>query len=279
MKKILWLIPLFLLVLTSCNFPLFQNNETADAVSTRVAMTLQAMGTETATPDSVLIVTATPETAATATLTPTAEASPTATSLPDDPKLNLGLPSFAETFDTKSSFGLQSPYTDDAVTMSVSDGALNMVSSRTQGGIRWRLTYPTPGNFYLEGTFTTGVCSGSDNYGLVMKSPSYTDGIGYYYGLTCNGQFAFFSMNGASDRNFLVNWTSDPSILSGANQTNRLGIMVNGDKFSLYINGKFIQDITDSKYKQNGHFGVYISAVETSNFTVMVNDIDEWNQP
>lgn len=279
MKKILWSIPLFLLVLSSCNFPLFQNKQTTDAVSTRVALTLQALGTETPTPETVTIVTATPETAATATLTPSPEASPTATSLPDDPKLSLGLPSFAETFDTKSSFGLQSPYSDDAVTMSVSDGSLNMVSTRTQGGIRWRLTYPTPGNFYLEGTFTTGFCSGSDYYGMALKSPSYTDGIGYYYGLTCNGQFAFFSMNGASDRNYLVNWTSDPGILSGANQTNRLGVMVNGDKFSLYINGKFIQDVTDSKYTQNGHFGVFISAVETSNFTVFVNEINEWNQP
>jgi hypothetical protein len=279
MKKKLWSIPLFLLVLSSCNFPLFQNKQTTDAVSTRVALTLQALGTETPTPETVTIVTATPETAATASFTPSPEASPTATSLPDDPKLSLGLPSFAETFDTKSSFGLQSPYSDDAVTMSVSDGSLNMVSTRTQGGIRWRLTYPTPGNFYLEGTFTTGVCSGSDYYGMALKSPSYTDGIGYYYGLTCNGQFAFFSMNGASDRNYLVNWTSDPSILSGANQTNRLGVMVNGDKFSLYINGKFIQDVTDSKYTQNGHFGVFISAVETSNFTVFVNEINEWNQP
>ncbi len=277
MKKTLWLIPLFLLVLTSCNFPLSNNNLTTDAVATRVASTLQALNTVTATPETVIILTATE--AATSTLTPTPSASPTATSLPDDPKLSLGLPSFAETFDTKSSFGLQSPYSDDAVTMSVSDGALNMVSSRTQGGIRWRLTYPTPGNFYLEGTFTTVVCSGSDYYGLVLKSPSYTDGIGYYYGLTCDGQFAFFSMNGASERNYLVNWTANPTILSGANQTNRIGVMVNGDKFSLYVNGKFIQDVTDSRYKQNGHFGVFISAIETSNFTVRVDDINEWNQP
>jgi hypothetical protein len=163
--------------------------------------------------------------------------------------------------------------------MSVTDGALLMVSSRAQGGIRWRLTYPTPGNFYLEGTFTSGVCSGVDNYGLVLKSPSYTDGKGYYYGLTCNGQYSFFSWDGSSDRNYLINWTSDPAILSGPNQTNRLGIMAKEDHFSLYINGKFIKDLTDSKYKDNGHFGVYISAVETSNFTVMVNDIDEWNQP
>lgn len=277
MKKTLWLIPLFLLVLTSCNFPLSNNNPTTDAVATRVASTLQALNTVTATPETVIILTATE--AATSTLTPTPSASPTATSLPDDPKLSLGLPSFAETFDTKSSFGLQSPYSDDAVTMSVSDGALNMVSSRTQGGIRWRLTYPTPGNFYLEGTFTTVVCSGSDYYGLVLKSPSYTDGIGYYYGLTCDGQFAFFSMNGASERNYLVNWTANPTILSGANQTNRIGVMVNGDKFSLYVNGKFIQDVTDSRYKQNGHFGVFISAIETSNFTVRADDINEWNQP
>ncbi len=279
MKKTLWVIPLFLLVLTSCNFPLSKDKQTTDAVSTRVALTMQVMDSATATPENVIVVTATPEASTTPSLTPTATVDPTVTPLPDDPKLSLGLPSFAETFNTKSSFGLQSPYSDDAVTMSVSNGDLVMESSRAQGGIRWRLTYPTPGNFYLEGTFTTGNCSGSDNYGLVLKSPSYTDGKGYYYGLTCGGQYAFFSWDGSSDRNYLVSWASDPAILSGANQTNRLGVMVKEDHFSLYINGKLVKDFSDSKYTEDGHFGVFISAVETTNFTVMVNDIDEWNQP
>lgn len=279
MKKTLWLIPLLILVLSSCNFPLSTDKETSNAVATRVALTLQAALTPSVTPETVIVVTATPEASNTPVMTPTETQTPTATSVPDDPKLSLGEPSFAETFDKKSSFGLQTPYSDDAVTMSVTDGSLLMASSRVRGGIRWRLTYPTPGNFYLEGTFTTVTCSGSDYYGLVLRSPSYTDGRGYYFGLTCDGRYSFFSWDGASDPNYLVDWTPDAALLGGSNQTNRIGVMVKDDHFSLYLNGKLTKDLSDTKIKEAGHFGVFLSALETANFTVQVNDIDEWNQP
>jgi len=279
MRKTLLALTLMLLVLTSCNFPFVKNTETSNTVATRVAETLQAVASQTVPTQLPAVETIIPLQTATPSATSTIAVTATPTTSPDDPILSLGIPSFAETFTNGSSFGLKTPYTDDAVSMSVSNGALLMASLRAQGGTRWRLAYLTPTNFYLEGTFKTVTCSGSDNYGLVLKAPSYTDGIGYYFGLTCNGQYAYYSWDGTSDRNYLVNWTLEPAILKGSDQTNRIGVMVKDDHFSLYINGKFIKDFSDKSVSGNGYFGVFISSVENSNFTVQVTDINEWNQP
>lgn len=277
MRKSLFVLPVVFLLLTSCSFPLYKTTPSSNEVATRVALTLQAVITETIPPQNPTILPTTPLGTITPTLTQTATV--TSTTSPEDPRLSLGTPSFAEAFNSGSSFGLKTPYVDDAVSMSVANGTLLMTSLRANGGTRWRLTYPTPGNFYLEGTFKTVFCSGSDAYGLVFRAPSYTDGIGYYFGLKCNGQYSFVQWDGSSDKNVLINWTADSAILAGQDQTNRIGVMVKDNHFSLYINGKFIKDFTDDSLKKNGYFGVFLTAVENANFTVQVDEIDEWNQP
>lgn len=274
MKKLLFLLPLFLLVLASCNFPLLKSPSiSASEISTRVAQTLQATAsqantaaTSTVLPTSVL---------ATITPTPTVAITPTATTSPDDPRLTLGAPTFTDTFKSGSAFGL--PYSDDSISMSVANGALLMVNSRNLN-FHWRLAYLTPRNLYLEGTFHTISCSGADYYGLVMRSPSYTDGIGYYYGISCGGQYYFMHYDG-SDPHTIINWTTDSAILTGANQENRIGVMLKDNQISLYINGKFIQTFNNDVLKEMGHYGVFQSPVDTSTMTVEVEEINEWDQP
>jgi hypothetical protein len=192
--------------------------------------------------------------------------------------LTLGTPSFVETFTNGSSFGLKSPYTDDAITMSVSGGSLLMESSRLKGGIRWRLTYLTPRNLYLEGTFKTVSCSGTDFYGILARSPDYTSGVGYYFGISCDGKYSLMRYDG-SDPLPLIDWTPDSAILAGENQENRIGMMLTEDQISLYINGKLIQKATNDVITQKGYYGVFQSAVENPDMTVAVEEINEWDRP
>ena len=175
MKKRLLIIPFILLFLASCNFPLFKSSVTNSEVATRVAQTLAA--TNSAIIPSaegnatVMYVTAT-ETILTASPSNT----PTVTPTPADPKSTLGTPVYADTFKSGSAFGLNTPYSDDASEMYIQDGNLVMATTKTYSGIRWRLTYPTPKDFYVEGTFKTVQCKGDDFYGLVLRSPDYNDG-------------------------------------------------------------------------------------------------------
>jgi hypothetical protein len=274
MKKIIPVMIVSLLVLSSCNFPLFKTSAvSASEVSTKVAQTLQAVATEEIT------ATFTPIPLTTATATPTATVSPTPTTSPEDPRVQFGTPTFSESFDSGSSFGLKTPYTDDAITMSVANGEMTMQSSRLNGGIHWRLAYLTPRNLYLEGTFTTVNCSGSDFYGLVMRSPTYTDGTGYYFAVTCGGQFGLYRMDGAGNFHALQDLRSDPAFLAGSGQTNRVGVLLQDSHFTFYLNGKLVGQIDNSDLPDKGYFGVFQSAQETANMTIKVEQIDEWNRP
>ena len=278
MKKLFLLLPICVILLTSCNLPFVKSSPvSASLVNTKVAQTLQAKATSenlTQTIQPTLSLTATP------TLTPKITSTPTVS--PDDPRLTLGTATYTNSFNDASTdgsaFGLKTPIKDDAITFSIKNGSLLMTSFRLKGGPRWRLAYQTPRNLYLEGTFKTVSCQGADYYGLVYREPAYDNGIGYYFGISCDGKYYLMRYDG-SDPHVLVDWTADPAILSGSNQENRIGVMVKDDQMSLYINGKLITKTSNDVLKEKGHFGVFQYAVEDPNMTVQVEEINEWNQP
>jgi hypothetical protein len=151
-------------------------------------------------------------------------------------------------------------------------------SLRAKGGLRWRLTSRNPQDLYLEGTFTTVNCSGVDQYGLVARAPSYSDGIGYYFGVTCNGQYYLLRWDNGG-QNSIVNLTSESKILAGSNQTNRLGLMIDGKTIRLYVNGNLIKELEDDGISGKGYIGAFVSAREDPAFTVKLEEIKLWTLP
>jgi hypothetical protein len=276
MKKLIFSILISLVVLSSCNFPLQKTVTPAEIIGTRVAQTSVALPPTEATaiisiqPSQI---TATLNSIALPTVTP----SPTPTLA--DFKTTLGSPAFADTFTTSSGFGLSSgPYIDDAVKISIQSGVLELASIAAGNGIRWRLSSVIPANVYLEGTFKTITCTGQDHYGLVLRAPNFTDGFGFYYGISCNGQI-FFQRWDSSGISTIYNWTPESHILTGSGQTNRIGVAAKGDSFKLYVNGTLVKEFTDAGLPSKGHFGVFINAQESSNFSVNVEEISYWNLP
>jgi len=263
------------ILLTACNFPLQQSTPDPQDLATRVAQTLTAWPTQPSTltpaPSPIL-----PIVTATATSTPTAEATPTAS--PDDPALTLGNPTFLDTFLSGSAFGLKTPYEDSALHIEATDGALVFRSLALQLGRRWRLTYPFARNLYLEGTFETVSCSGKDQYGLMLRAPTYDDGIGYYVALSCDGQVSMQYWDGGHSHT-LLDWTAASTALTGKGRTNRLGIMAREKTFSIYVNGVLVKTVGDDALNEKGHFGVFVNAVDTPNFTVKLTEIKEWDLP
>ncbi|MCX6054681.1 MAG: hypothetical protein NTZ74_07195 [Chloroflexi bacterium] len=266
----------FLLLMASCNLPVSKATPSANIIATRVAQTLAAQPSLTSLatqgPLPTLEITTPPPTeTVTATFTPTKSA--------EDPKNSLGKPDFQDTFSSGNAFGVAgSPYIDEAVRISMQNGAINFASLAINAGNRWRLTSSQPRNFYLEGTFKTISCSGFDQYGLVFRAPSYGDGYGYYFGVSCNGQYQFQRWD-SSDFYNTVDWTFDSHILPGMNQTNRIAVKVEDDSFKLYINGTLINELLDSGIPAGGHFGAFVTAKEDVNFTVNLEELLEWNLP
>ncbi|NTV36383.1 MAG: DUF1080 domain-containing protein [Anaerolineaceae bacterium] len=271
-----------ILVLSGCNLPLTKSTPTIDIIATTVAKTLDAAKNPTATiaTSEVAETTVAPETTATNTAEPSATPTVTNTPLPEDPSVKLGDPAYMNNLDSPSAFftGGQNSYEDSASKIRISGGVMELTSFNPVDWKGWRLTARKPGRFYLEGTFKTMSCSTSDNYGLVFRAPDYNTGQGYYVGMTCDGRYGFqvWDAGGVSS---IQGWTDSNEILSGSNQTNRLGIWVDGSNFKIYINGKLVKELSDGTLTTAGFIGAWISATSSANFTVQMDKIGYWNLP
>lgn len=184
--------------------------------------------------------------------------------------LNLGTPTWRDTFKNANNwFLLETNYTE----FKVKDGALIMEAT-PGGGEEWGLaTHAAIQNFYMEVEFRIGErCSGKDRYGLLFRAPN--PNAGYVYGFSCEGRYRIYKWDG---RNYspLQEWTASSAILSGPNQTNRLGVWASGSTLKLYANHILLAELRDSTYLK-GRFGLFIAAAESDPFKVFVQEIAYW---
>jgi len=271
------------LLLAACNFPFAQSTPAPDILGTTVASTLTAMPIEaSAAPATATIGATAPSPTIQFTPTTTPSESPTATVTPpaDDPKQTLGQPAWVDPLDNGKTFwGSADPiYEDNYTRIKVENGAMALTSLTTTGWKGWRLAYLKPDRFYLEGVFKTQSCSGADQYGLTVRAPDYESGYGYDIGLTCSGKAFLRVWDSANFRN-LIAPEDNSAIHSGSNQTNRLGVWVDGTSLQVYVNGVFVKEIKDSTFKEPGYFGVFITGGSSPNFTVELDELSYWNLP
>ncbi len=277
MKKWIILFIVLLLFVTACNFPLF-NPVGPVQTESPTSETLTLTSTLSQGPDQATRTVTPSQQSVTATVTETV--TPTITVTPSDPAQALGQPVWNNPLDNGQSFGLgSSGYSDDYSSIYVSGSRMILTSHLASAGWKsWRLTDRYLANYYLEGTFMASACSGLDSYGLVYRVPDYSSGFGYYFGISCDGRYSLlrWDSNGST---YIVPWTTNPEINVGSNQTNRIGVMVNGAIYSLYVNGKKLQDVNDGSFMTDTKLGIFIAAFETPDFTVSLDQINQWEIP
>ena len=192
-------------------------------------------------------------------------------------KESLGMPVWRDELNNGGNWDLNTPNTDTPnVTTKVENGSLVMSRSVTYGKKNWWLNSQKIRDFYLEGKITTRECGGDDQYGLVFRAPNYIDGFGFYFTVTCDGNFNLMRRDTNGDVN-LFNWEKSEAIQTGPNQTNDLGIWAKGNLIRLYANGKMIKEVIDSSLSNEGHFGLFIDSRQTPGFTISLDEIAYWN--
>lgn len=284
MRKIMPFLFTTIFLLTACNLPIrsIQSTPTPDSVATQVSELLTAAPVLTQTqsgPAATNTPAAPTGTAApTLTLTPAVSATPnqpTVTPPAGDPKNSLGEPTWHDTLDSSKTFYL---YDNGNTKITQENGAVNLTGVTANGWIGWTLTYSHPvQNGYLEMTFTPQTCSGGDLYGIVFRTPDAD--AGYFYGVTCDGKFNLSARDLKTDTNqSLIPATSNAAIQTGSNQTNRLGIRLNGNQIGLYANGVLLQEISDANFPNEGNFGAFVAANATTGFTVHLDEVSLWKQ-
>jgi len=254
----------------------------ADRVATGVSATLTAelplptiapAATETPPPSATTAVTLVPPTPTTPpTMTPSPTGSPTPVT--GDPRASLGSPTWRDPLDSGTGWNLGA---DSFTEAEVEDGVLRLIGKSTADG--WRLTWPEVEDAYLEASIQTKTCTGSDEYGLMLRVPDIHDADGgYLYGFTCDGRYFLRAWDG-DEMTTLVAATAAASIHSGSDKTNRIGVMLRDEKLSLYANGTLLTEIEDDAFPAKGGFGVFIGARRTENFTIEMTEIAYWNLP
>lgn len=278
MRSKIILIPFVMILVISCNLPILRNSISEDRVATKVSMA------KTATMESQDRITPPPPSSPTQpgmlsktvepSYTPSPEPSITATS--NDFASQLGAPYYSNPMSSGSAFGLDSEGYDDGYTrIGMADGGMVLTSNSTNGWRGWRLTDRGLYNFYLEGTFITGVCTGNDQYGLVFRAPDYSTGEGYYFGVTCDGNYSLLLSDGDRYRT-LIELTPSDKIKQGSNQTNQLGVLAEGPSIVIFLNGEKIGNVNDSTFLTPTKVGAFILGRNTPGFTVKLDQLNMW---
>ncbi len=239
-----------------------------DKVATQVSISFTA----TALDEMLRQPTDTPTPEATMTLEPTATKP-----LPEgDPKNTLGSPTWRDDLATGKNWNLESSdITFGGTTFSAENGKLVATSATTSEGYIWWLNFRKLKNAYLEAKFEIGTCSGNDQYGLVFRAVNYEDGFAYYYSVSCDGKYDLRRRTNAGSV-MLLGSPQSGFINDGSDQTNTLGVWMQNDRISLYVNGELLEEITDTELGQEGHFGIFINAAKTPGFTVRMDEISYW---
>jgi hypothetical protein len=162
--------------------------------------------------------------------------------------------------------------------MAVETGKLTMTAHVASALDWWALTWPKIANFYIEVSGTFGNCGKMDRFGVIVRAPAEAN-RGYLYALSCDGRYSLWIMDTTiPKRTVLINWTPNARIHSGSGQTNRLGLMVKDDVFSLFANGYPLDETSDSTFN-NDFFGLFVGAASTIDFNVYIDEVAYWELP
>jgi hypothetical protein len=271
--------------------PTVQVEEPAEAYPVEGVLTATPVPTITNTPEPVpptpteTPVPPTPtETAPAAEPTAAQPAGPTSTPPPNDPRIWLGPPSSTDAMDRETTWFW--PIGSDQFTRgSFGSGTQTITALGEKDG--WRMANPLGRaftNMYLEGTFRTNTCVGSDHYGLMVRVPNvHEPNQGYLFGVTCDGRYSLRRWNAEvgprGEMKVLVNWTASKAINTGSNQTNRIGIFtVGNNRLIMYANGQLLGEIQDSQFT-SGYFGVFLGSTVTPGFAIQVDEMSYWENP
>lgn len=279
MSRIAALLVITATLLTACTFPRQAETPPPGAIATAVQMTLAAQPTLTPPVETATAVIPSAPTVL-ATSTPEASATPafTATAFSEDPAVALGTPTMRDTLDQGTGFGIGAEgYEDDFTRIYLANGALVLHNKSTGGWRGWRLRPPKIQDFFLQASYQVQSCAGEDRYGLIFRAPDFESGHGYYYSLTCDGRYSLSKWDDGGTA-VLSSGSALPAYNSGANQSNRIGVLAREKKLSLYVNGLPVAELEDGSLTAGGYFGPFLSG-QSGNLTLALDEIAYWSLP
>ena len=141
------------------------------------------------------------------------------------------------------------------------DHALSLALSQPKGYLYSIRTEPHFDNFYAEITTSPSLCSGEDQYGLLLRFSSASSF--YRFALTCDGRLRLDRIVGGTASS-PQGWLQSSSVPSAAPSQSRIGVWAMGNELRFFVNEQYQFAIHDPMLT-SGAIGVFVrSAGETA---------------
>jgi hypothetical protein len=188
-------------------------------------------------------------------VTPTAEMRP-----------GLGQILLNETFSSTLGWSLASSVDG---TTAIDGGELSIVIPQAKAYLYTTRQQPQLDNFYVEVTAGPTLCTGMDEYGLLVR---YTSSSNYdRISLTCDGQVRLDRV-AAGTASALQTWMISGAFPPGAPALTRLGVWVVGDELRVFINDIYQFSVHDTLNK-SGSFGLYARSTGANALSVRFSNL------
>lgn len=235
--------------------------------STQVA-TLPPAATETLTPEPPTLTPTLANTLSPAEETAIAIASipPSITPTPLDP--NLPARGELKVHDRFDSSGAWIPGDFGASNMQVVGGVMNFQVYK-QRALEYRLIGYQMNDFYTQISLEKSTCANGDMAGLLFRLQDPSNFLGVV--VNCEQQWRLLKWN-AGNLQWLTEWAVHPAIKPIDQNSNVLGAQGRGDTFDIFINDTKIHTFQDNSWA-SGMFGVFVSSMQSGNFTATFDDM------
>jgi len=161
--------------------------------------------------------------------------------------------------------------------MDIAEGVMTVTGKRRLWDTWWISGFSQT-NFYIEMEVNSGDCNPEDAYGMILRASQHGQPTrGYLVAFTCDGKVFAKRLETVSPYTAvsILNPTETDLIYSGKNQTNILGVLLDGDTITIYPNRRYFTVIQDNAFSF-GRYGIFVQAGDAGNFTYTVNEIRTW---
>ena len=123
--------------------------------------------------------------------------------------------------------------------------------------------------YYVELTASPSLCQGKDEYGLLFQA----SGLDQYYryGLSCEGELRLDRISGGTV-SAVQPWTPSSAVPRAAPSQTQLGVLVEGDRMSFFIDDAF-QFSVEERQLTSGTLGVFAHSRGATAVTVSFSDL------
>jgi hypothetical protein len=179
-------------------------------------------------------------------------------------------PSYVEEFDEEPADWSPSLY--EGLSYTVEDGAL-VIEVEEAGSLAWTLSDQRPTDFYMEVDATHLAGAEESEFGILFR---YVDPQNFYmFALSAVGEYSLWMLQ-ENEWQVLHEWTADDAIETGSAVANRMGLLAEGEQFTLLVNDTVLVEVSDDSLL-TGAIGLTLGTFDEGDVSVAFDNMAVWD--